>query len=39
MWNIVVGSWTRKMDRYPLVESIGTEYGAKGGSSGEISGG
>ena len=28
-----------KMDGYPQGESLGVEYGAKGGSSGEISGG
>ena len=39
LWNIVVGSWTRKMDGYLLVESLGAEYGAEGGSYGEISGG
>ena len=39
LWNIAVGSWTRKMDGSALVESLGAEYGAEGGSYDEISDG
>ena len=35
--NIAVGFCTINMDGYPLGESLGVEYGAKGGSSGDIS--
>ena len=34
--NIVVGSWTKKVCEYPLVESLGEEYGVNGGFSGDI---
>ena len=36
LWNIVVGSWTIKMDVYPLEESLGAESGDKGGYSSVI---
>ena len=36
---ILVGSWTIKMDGSPLGQSLGTEHGDKGGSSGDIYGG
>ena len=39
LWSIAVGSWTIKMDGYTLGESLGAEYGAEKGSSGEISSG
>ena len=35
----MVGSGTGKMEGYTLVESLGAEYGAEGGSYGEVSGG
>ena len=34
--NIVVGSWTKKVCEYPLVESLGEESRVKGGFSGDI---
>ena len=39
LWNIAVGSWTRKIDVSPLGGSLGEEYGVEGGSSDEILGG
>ena len=37
--NIMVWSWTRKIDGSPLGESLVAQSGYKGGSSGDISGG
>ena len=39
LWNIAVGYWTGIMGGSSLVESLGVEYGYKGGCSSEISGG
>ena len=39
LWNIAVGSWTKQIDGYSLVESLVAEYGFKLCCSGEILGG